>query len=243
MQRRARVHSRSYARALMAHVLLVEDDAAIRGAVMRELGDRGHAVEFVAAGLPALEAVTKSAPDVVVLDLGLPDVDGVRVLEMLRAISDVPVIVATARDDETEIVRVLDAGADDYVVKPYSGAQLEARVRAVLRRAVEDEPEDTIVVGALEVDRAAHVARLGGEELDLSRLEFALLAHLAERRGEVVSRRELMAEVWRQPLGGSDRTVDVHLSWLRRKLGETAAEPRYLHTVRGVGVRLSAPEP
>lgn len=224
-------------------MLLVEDDAAIRGALLRELGARGHAVEAVAAGLPAIELVLERAPDVVVLDLGLPDVDGVRVLGMLRAVTDTPVIVATARDDEEGIVRVLDAGADDYVVKPYSAAQLEARIRAVLRRAGADGTAEPVVVGGLHVDRRAHVATLDGEELDLSRLEFELLAHLAERTGEVVSKRELLAEVWRQPLGGGDRTVDVHLSWLRRKLGESAAEPRYLHTVRGVGVRLDAPDP
>ena len=226
----------------MASVLIVEDDAAIRGAVLRELSARGHAVEAVAAGLPAIELVLERSPDVVVLDLGLPDVDGVRVLGMLRAVTDTPVIVATARDDEDGIVRVLDAGADDYVVKPYSAAQLEARIRAVLRRAGGDEDAGPLEVGGLVVDRRAHVATLDGTELDLSRLEFELLAHLAERAGEVVSKRELLAEVWRQPLGGGDRTVDVHLSWLRRKLGESAAEPCYLHTVRGVGVRLTPPD-
>ena len=224
-------------------MLLVEDDAAIRGALLRELSARGHAVEAVAAGLPAIELVLERAPDVVVLDLGLPDVDGVRVLGMLRAVTETPVIVATARDDEDGIVRVLDAGADDYVVKPYSAAQLEARIRAVLRRTGADGAAGPVVVGGLQVDRRAHVATLDGEELDLSRLEFELLAHLADRAGEVVSKRELLAEVWRQPLGGGDRTVDVHLSWLRRKLGESAAEPRYLHTVRGVGIRLDAPGP
>ncbi len=226
----------------MAQVLLVEDDAAIRGAVLRELADRGHAVAYVATGLAALEAVVDEPPDVVVLDLGLPDIDGVQVLRMLRGVSAVPVIVATARDDEAEIVRVLDAGADDYVVKPFSAAHLEARIRAVLRRRDTDGGDAApLVVGELRVDPRAHVATLAGEPLDLSRLEFALLAHLAEHAGEVVSKQELLAEVWHQPLGGGDRTVDVHVSWLRRKLGESAKEPRYLHTVRGVGVRLAAP--
>lgn len=226
----------------MAHVLLVEDDAAIRGALLRELAGRGHAVTHVAAGLPALEAIVDAPPDVVVLDLGLPDIDGVRVLEMMRGVTDVPVIAATARDDDREIVRVLDAGADDYVVKPYSVAQLEARIRAVLRRAATTDADGPIRVGDLTVDRRAHLATLAGERLELSRLEFALLAHLAERAGEVVSKQELLAEVWHQPLGGGDRTVDVHVSWLRRKLGESAKEPRYLHTVRGVGLRLVAPD-
>jgi DNA-binding response OmpR family regulator len=178
---------------------------------------------------------------VVVLDLGLPDVDGVRVLGMIREVSAVPVIVATARDDEAEMVRVLDRGADDYVVKPFSAEQLDARVRAVLRRSQRDEDEPALLVGELTVDRAARAATMAGQPLDLTRMEFDLLAYLAGRAGRVVTKRQLMAEVWQQPYGGADKTVDVHLSWLRRKLGETAAEPRYLQTVRGVGVKLVDP--
>jgi DNA-binding response OmpR family regulator len=157
-------------------------------------------------------------------------------------VSEVPVIVATARDDEAEIVRLLDHGADDYVVKPYSAAQLEARIRAVLRRGGGADDDDQLRVGGLVVQPRARSATLDGRDLDLTRLEFDLLAHLARRSPDVVTRRELLAEVWRQPYGGADKTVDVHLSWLRRKLGETAAEPRYLYTVRGVGVKLDAPD-
>jgi DNA-binding response OmpR family regulator len=131
-------------------------------------------------------------------------------------------------------VRLLDQGADDYVVKPYSAAQLEARIRAVLRRGGGTEDDDRLCVGELEVQPRARSATLDGRDLDLTRLEFDLLAHLARRSPDVVTRRELLAEVWRQPYGGADKAVDVHLSWLRRKLGETAAEPRYLYTVRGV---------
>src|SRR5262245_699794 len=163
---------------------------------------------------------------------------------MLRGVSDVPVIVATARDEESEIVRLLDRGADDYVVKPYSAAQLEARIRAVLRRADQGPAADRygeLVLGGLVVAPGRREASVDGRVLDLTRLEFDLLAHLARRSPEVVTRRELLAEVWQQPYGGADKTVDVHLSWLRRKLGETGSEPRYLHTVRGVGVRLIAP--
>jgi DNA-binding response OmpR family regulator len=162
---------------------------------------------------------------------------------MLRGVSAVPVIVATARDDEAEIVRLLDGGADDYVVKPYAAAQLEARIRAVLRRGDQAGPggDPDIAVGDLVVAPARREASLDGRPLDLTRLEFDLLAHLARRSPEVVSRRELLAEVWRQPYGGADKTVDVHLSWLRRKLGETGTSPRYLRTVRGVGVKLTAP--
>ncbi len=178
-----------------------------------------------------------------IVDLGLPDVDGYEVLRMLRAVSAVPVIVATAREEESEIVRALDSGADDYLVKPFGAGQLDARIRAVLRRAAgEGGRDEPLVVGSLVVDSAARIARLDGQRLDLTPREFDLLCYLAERAGQVVTKRELLAEVWRQPYGGAEKTVDVHLSWLRRKLGETAQEPRYLQTVRGVGVRLTAPE-
>jgi DNA-binding response OmpR family regulator len=228
----------------VASVLVIEDDQRIREALAGGLSGAGHAVRTEATGGAALAAVVDWQPDVVVLDLGLPDLDGVDVLRMLRGVSGVPVIVATARDDEAEIVRLLDQGADDYVVKPYSATQLEARIRAVLRRTTGgegDDADDRRRVGGLVVHPRARTASLDGRPLELTRLEFDLLAHLALRSPDVVTRRELLAEVWRQPYGGGDKTVDVHLSWLRRKLGETAAMPRYLHTVRGVGVRLTAP--
>ena len=226
----------------MATVLVLEDDPRIRAALVRELRERDHTVAPFAEGLPALAAVTEQPVDVVVLDLGLPDVDGAQWLRMFRALSAAPVVVASARDDDPGIVATLDAGADDYLVKPYSIAQLEARIRAVLRRAGDDDPQGPLQVGELVVDERAREATLAGAPLELSRLEFDLLAHLARRSGEVVSRRELLAEVWRQPFGGADKTVDVHISWLRRKLGESASAPRYIHTVRGVGVKLVAPQ-
>jgi DNA-binding response OmpR family regulator len=227
----------------VASVLVIEDDLGIRESVAHALVGAGHVVRTEASGAAALAAAVDWVPDVVVLDLGLPDIDGADVLRMLRGVSAVPVIVATARDDEGEIVRLLDGGADDYVVKPYAAAQLEARIRAVLRRADQAEPggDPDIVVGDLVVAPARREATLDGRPLDLTRLEFDLLAHLARRSPEVATRRELLAEVWRQPYGGADKTVDVHLSWLRRKLGETGTSPRYLRTVRGVGVKLTAP--
>ena len=227
----------------MSVLVLIEDDAAIRTALERALSRRGHAVYAAPTAMAGLELVTSRSPDVVVLDLGLPDVDGTQVLGMIRGISAVPVIVATARDDENEMVRVLDLGADDYVVKPFSAEQLEARLRAVLRRGrPADDPDPALTVGRLAIDRSTRVVMLDGEPLDLTKMEFDLLAYLAGRAGRVVSKRQLMAEVWQQPYGGADKTVDVHLSWLRRKLGETAADPRYLQTVRGVGVKLVDPD-
>ncbi|MER7505347.1 response regulator transcription factor [Nonomuraea pusilla] len=224
----------------MADILLIEDDVAIRTALTRGLRELGHAVASSPTALDGLRLAVQDRPDLIVLDLGLPDLDGGELLRMLRAVSAVPVIVATARDGDAEMVPVLDAGADDYVVKPFSAAQLDARVRAVLRRAGGTQPEP-LRVGELRVDPRARTATLGGAALDLTPREFDVLHYLAARPGEVVTKRQLLTEVWQLPYGGADKTVDVHLSWLRRKLGETAAEPRYLHTVRGVGVKLVEP--
>jgi DNA-binding response OmpR family regulator len=225
----------------MAAVLVVEDDPAIRSGLVRALGDRGHSVTAVANGMDALQSVVDEPPDIVLLDLGLPDVDGQQVLSMLRAVSTVPVVVVSARDQDSDVIAALDAGADDYVVKPVGAQQLDARVRAVLRRGAPAAADRELVVGGLVLDPKGRTVVLDGRSLDLSRKEFDLLLALAERAGTVVSKRELLAEVWRQPYGGADRTVDVHLSWLRRKLGESADEPRYLHSVWGVGVRLAPP--
>jgi two-component system, OmpR family, KDP operon response regulator KdpE len=227
----------------VAQLLVVEDDAAIRSALIRALTERGHAVTSLSSGMAALQQVVASPPDLVLLDLGLPDLGGYEALRMMRAVSKVPVVVVTARDDEAEIVRVLNAGADDYVVKPFGPGQIDARIRAVLRRAAAEQPgsQGPIQVGGLWLDSEGHVATLDGVTLDLSRREFDLLHYLAQHAGQVVSRRDLLTHVWRMPYGGADKTVDVHVSWLRRKLGETAQEPRYLHTVRGVGIKLSAP--
>lgn len=227
----------------MAAVVIIEDDDKIRPLLVRSLRERGYAVTSAPTGMAGLNLALESKPDLVILDLGLPDIDGTQVLSMLRAVSSVPVIIASARDDDPSLVQALDAGADDYVVKPYTTAQLEARIRAVLRRVEGGRaPRTTLVVGGLEIDVTARRTTLDGTEVDLTPREFDLLVHLAERAGEVVTKKELLVEVWQQPWGGSDKTVDVHMSWLRRKLGESAAEPRYLTTVRGVGVRMTAPE-
>jgi DNA-binding response OmpR family regulator len=226
----------------VATILLIEDDGGIRSAITRALTDLGHAVTTSDRGMPGLESAVDNPPDAVLLDLGLPDVDGLQVLAMLRAVSDVPVIIITARDDDADMVRALDSGADDYVVKPFGIEQVEARLRAVLRRSGSTVAEGPLIVGQLSIDPRTRQVSLDGQPIDLSRKEFDLLLALAQRPGEVVTKRELLADVWRQTYGGGDRTVDVHLSWLRRKLGETAADPRYLHSVRGVGVRLSAPD-
>ena len=234
----------------MARVLVVEDDQFVRSALIRHLNDASHAVRSVGTALEALREVAQVGFDVVILDLGLPDLDGGEALKMLRGITDVPVIVATARDNESEIVRLLNDGADDYLVKPFSVEHLSARMAAVLRRSrgpagsgsgQQDAGEPALLVGGLAIDPLRRQAELDGVLLDLTRREFDLLAFLAGRPGVVVARKELLAEVWQQSYG-DDQTIDVHLSWLRRKLGETAARPRYLHTLRGVGVKLEAPK-
>ncbi len=227
----------------MTSILVVEDDEAIRRAVQRGLTERGHAVATAAAGLPGLEQVLSRPPELVLLDLGLPDIDGLTLISMIRAASEVPIIVITASDEDPTMVKALDSGADDYVVKPFGIDQLAARIRAVLRRGGRGrQPAEPIRVGGLVVEERTRTATLDGRPLELARKEFDLLLALASRSGEVVTKRELLADVWQQAYGGSERSVDVHVSWLRRKLGETAAEPRYLHVVRGVGVRLVDPE-
>ena len=198
----------------MASVFIVEDDQPIREALSGALADRGHAVRTASAGLPAIAEILEVSPDVVVLDLGLPDIDGSDLLRMIRGVSQVPVIIATARDDEAEVVRLLDAGADDHVVKPYSAPQLEARIRAVLRRSAV-AADGRLEVGGLVIDTTSRQVALDGTALELTRREFDLLAHLAARAGEVVARDELLAEVWRQPFGGGEKTLDVHVSWVR----------------------------
>ncbi len=228
---------------VVAEVLIVEDDATIRAALIRAFQGLPHVTVAVGTALEGLQVVAAGAPDVVLLDLGLPDLDGGSLLPMIRAVSQVPVIVISARDDERSMVRLLDAGADDYVVKPFSPTLLDARIRAVLRRRQTDTESGPVVVGDLVIDGRSRGATLTDADLELSPKEFDLLLYLAERVGEVISKRSLAREVWNQPYGGSDKTIDVHLHWLRRKLGESADAPRYIHRVRGVGVKLIDPTP
>jgi DNA-binding response OmpR family regulator len=224
----------------VSSVAVVEDDARIRAAVSRGLTERGHVVLAASSGLGALGEIVERRPDVVVLDLGLPDIDGLELLRMLRAVSGVPVIVATARDDEREIIRTLDAGADDYVVKPYSAEQLDARIRAVLRRVKDDDGDAPVEVAGLVVDPRSRLATVNGEPVDLSRKEFDLLHLLMREAGAVVTRERLIEDVWETTWFGSTKTLDVHVSSLRKKLGDDPTQPRYVHTLRGVGFRFAS---
>ncbi len=221
-------------------VLLVEDDDGIATPLAAALGGGGYTVTRVATGREALALATDDLA-AVVLDLGLPDIDGVEVCRRLHdAHPGVPVLMLTARTSEADVVVGLDAGADDYVTKPFRLAELLARLRALIRRAQAGggENEQTVHEAQdVKVDLAARRAWRGAEELDLTPKEFDLLAMLVREAGTVVTREDIMREVWETTWFGSTKTVDMHVSWLRRKLGDDAGDPRYLSTVRGVGLR------
>ncbi|MFC1413927.1 response regulator transcription factor [Streptacidiphilus sp. N1-12] len=239
----------------MASVLVVEDDPGIRAELIDVLTGNGHAVRSAADGFGGLREVTRGPLDAVILDLGLPDLDGSDALRMIRGISQVPVLIVTARDEDAEIIRLLNAGADDYLVKPFSAGQLLARLAAVLRRSgrgsdpsatpasLQDGPpllREPVSIGPLRIDPGSRTAYLRGQEVPLTRREFDLLSFLAANADLVVSKRRILAEVWREPYV-EDQTIDVHLSSLRRKLGESAAAPGLLRTMRGVGIKLVTP--
>ncbi len=225
----------------MADILVIEDDQRIRELVCRHLAGDGYGVTSEGTGLDGLRTLTANPPDVLVLDLGLPDLDGLDLLKMVRSVADLPVLVLTAREDEATILAAFDGGADDYVVKPVSGPQLSARISALLRRGKADTG-NVIAVGGLEIRLGPREAELDGRLLELTTKEFDVLAYLAARPGQVVSKEDLHAAVWKAPSGTEGRTVDVHLSTIRKKLGEKSDdERRYLHTVIGAGVRLVDP--
>jgi DNA-binding response OmpR family regulator len=215
--------------------LLVEDDADIARALTMALEGDGYEVVCESTGSQALVRAGNGDLDLVVLDLGLPDVDGLEVCRKLRSGgSTLPILVLTGRADETDTVAGLDAGADDYVAKPFRLAEVLARVRAMLRRGGDVHRNE---VNGVRVDQAARRAWVGDDELDLTPKEFDLLALLLRQAGAVVTRERIMEEVWDEHWFGSTKTLDMHVSWLRRKLGDDPASPRFISTVRGVGFR------
>ena len=218
-------------------VLVVEDDNAIGEPLATGLRREGFDVTLVHTAADAL-----SAPpvDLVLLDLGLPDGHGFEVCRQLRARSSVPIIIVTARDDETDRVVGLELGADDYVVKPFGFRELVARIRAVSRRSMAPSPpvSGPQVIGDLEIDRRSHRVLVAGQEVQLTPKEFDLLALLAVDPGAMVTRREILAEVWDPHWYGTSKTVDVHIASIRKKLGD----PRWIETSRGVGFRLAVPQ-
>ncbi|MDR2382156.1 MAG: response regulator transcription factor [Bifidobacteriaceae bacterium] len=221
----------------MARIQLAEDDTAIADPLARALTREGYDVTVFGTGQQVLDAPT--VPDLVILDLGLPDMDGLDVARALRARGPLPpILILTARADEVDLVVGLDAGADDYVTKPFRLAELLARVRALLRRSGGDGVfGDELRAQDVRLDVAAHRTFHGERELHLTAKEFDLLQALVRDAGSVVNRDDLMREVWGSDPSGSTKTLDMHISWLRRKLGDDAAAPRYISTVRGMGFR------
>jgi DNA-binding response OmpR family regulator len=217
-------------------VLIVEDDDAIATPLAKGLEREGLAVDRVETGNDALDRSAAARFDVVLLDLGLPDRDGFDVCRQLRARSDVPIIVVTARSEEVDRVVGLELGADDYIVKPFGFRELLARIRAVMRRARPGSDRAQIQVGSLEIDVRGRRASIGDDPLTLTTKEFDLLALLASEPGDVVSRQRILREVWDTEWFGPTKTVDVHVASLRKKLGD----PGWIETVRGIGLRLVA---
>jgi two-component system response regulator RegX3 len=225
------------------NILFVEDEAAIYEPFSRALRRNGFKPIVARTAAEALDLAERVDPELVLLDLNLPDGDGSDVCRTLRGRSDVPIVMLTARGTEMDRVLGLELGADDYVVKPFSSRELISRIRAVLRRGrTSTEPRPPVTAGELTVDPAARSVRLGGKRVDLTRKEFDLLAELIAHAGHVVTREDLIARVWDINWFGSTKTLDVHIRTLRRKLGDASSDPRFIETLRGVGFRLLVPE-
>jgi DNA-binding response OmpR family regulator len=225
-------------------ILLVEDESSISEPLSRALEREGFDVAVADTAAGAVEAFRAWRPDLVLLDVMLPDGDGRDVLRELRQVSRVPVVMLTARGEEVDRVLGLELGADDYVTKPFSGAELVARIRAVLRRVADqpDSADSVLQVADVVLDLDKRLVTRGGEQVDLTVKEFDLLRLLLESAGKVVRREQLIADVWDTNWFGSTKTLDVHVSSLRRKLGDDSSDPRYIHTVRGIGFRFASPD-
>jgi two-component system response regulator RegX3 len=225
-------------------ILLVEDEESITTPLAEALERDGFHAEVAHTAADALERGRTLRPDLVLLDLMLPDGSGLDVCRELRASSSVPIIILSARGEEADRVVGLELGADDYVVKPFSAREVIARIRAVLRRtaAPAAAAQGPVEIGTVRLDPAKRSASLGGETLELARKEFDLLALLMREAGTVVPRERLIDEVWDVNWFGSTKTLDVHVSALRKKLDDDAADSRFIHTVRGVGFRFASPE-
>jgi DNA-binding response OmpR family regulator len=223
----------------MRQVLVVDDEPHIRTVLRGYLEAEGFAVSEAPDGETAVRQVRQSAPDLVLLDVMLPGIDGLEVLRQLRTFSDVYVILVTARTEEVDKLVGLGVGADDYVTKPFSPREVAARVKAVLRRdrGTRDAGGAVLRFEGLTIDRDAREVRAGGTSVSLSALEFDVLAALADAPGRVFSRRQLLERVWGYDFFGDERVVDVHIRSLRARLGDDAADPRLIATVRGIGYK------
>jgi DNA-binding response OmpR family regulator len=223
--------------------LVVDDEPPLVQVVSSYLTREGFDVVTAADGEAAVKVAQQTSPDVIVLDLMLPGVDGVEVCRRVRAFSDAYIIMLTAKSDEVDKLVGLSVGADDYLTKPFSPRELVARVRAMLRRprAEETEPEQEVrTFGALQIDTAAREVRVAGETVELTRTEFDLIEALSAHPRRAFSRHQLLQRVWHGEWFGDDHVIDVHIGNLRRKLGDDPAQPRYIRTVRGIGFRMES---
>ncbi len=218
----------------MTHILIVEDESEIAGYLRRGLAFEGYSAEIAVNGLSALAAARERPPDLVVLDLMLPSVDGLEVARRLRAASDVPIIMLTARDAVPDRVAGLEAGADDYLVKPFAFEELLARIRVQLRRRQRDDQPTQLRYGALSMDTAAHETHIGGRRVELTAKEYELLELFMRHPQQVLTREVIYDRVWGYDFGGESNIIEVYVRYLRQKL-ESAGEPRLIYTVRGVG--------
>jgi two-component system KDP operon response regulator KdpE len=219
-------------------ILLIEDDPSLRRALRTTLRNREFDVLEAATGESAIVIAADGRPDVVLLDLGLPDLDGLDVLRRLRAFTEIPVIVLTARDDQHEKVRSLDAGADDYVTKPFDVEELLARIRAALRRVPNPAAAPVVIhVDDLEIDLARRLVTRGAEPIHLTRTELTLLEQLARHPGKLLTQEYLLREVWGPGYGTESNYLRVYVGQLRKKLGDDAARPRLIATEPGIGYR------
>ncbi|MCU1352873.1 MAG: putative OmpR family two-component response regulator [Acidimicrobiales bacterium] len=225
--------------AVGTRILAVEDDERIRAAVKLALEDEGWQVDEAANGEDALLSFSQSPTDVVLIDIMLPDIDGFEVCRAIRRTSDVPIVMVTARDDTHDVVAGLEAGADDYMTKPFAPKELSARIRALLRRVRTSEPGNIhLRFGDLEIVPDEGVVRRGGTDVHLTKTEFKLLVELASSPGRVFSREILLDKVWGYDYFGDGRLVDVHVRRLRTKVEADPANPRHVVTVRGLGYKL-----
>ena len=220
----------------MTKLLLVEDDQTMRETLSYNLTREGYAVIEASSGIAALDLARERKPDLVLLDIMLPELDGLSVCRALRHETDVPIVLLTARSGEVDRIVGLDSGADDYIVKPFSLGELLARLRAVLRRG-HREPGTKLESGDLTLDLVGHRAYRADQQLNLAPKEFDLLAELIRHKGAVLTRDLLLQRVWGFDFGGDTRTVDVHIRWLREKIEDDPASPRRIETVRGIGYR------
>jgi DNA-binding response OmpR family regulator len=223
-------------------VLVVEDEEAISEPLAEYLAREGFEPEVTGTLQDAHDAFRRQIPDLILLDVMLPDGDGRDFCRDVRKESDIPIIMLTARGEEVDRIVGLELGADDYVVKPFSAGELVARVRAIMRRGRATARKGPITVGLITLDPAARTCTRGEEQVELAAKEFDLLHMLMANAGQVVKREDIMDEVWDPHWFGPTKTLDVHISWLRKKLEDDPAEPRYITTIRGVGFRFAAPE-